>query len=102
MKASDLFIQMMEIAGGNYIRIGDFSCDIISITGVYEQIRTNDSVLYWYVYDKGTYLYSDFDRIREIHNYRKKQFIDLYRITLSADNDFSFENISKLFFEKLI
>lgn len=99
MKATDLFIKMMAIAGNEYRRIADFSCDIISITEKYEQIRANDSVLYWYVYDTGTYLYSDLDKIRESHHYRKKQFINLYRITLSVDNDFSIENISKTFLQ---
>lgn len=99
MKASDLFIKMMAIAGREYIRIADFSCDIISITEKYEQIRANDSVLYWYVYDTGTYLYSDLDKIINSHYYRKKQFINLYRITLSVDNDFSIENISKPFLQ---
>lgn len=74
-----------------------FSCDIISITERYEQIRANDSVLYWYVYDTGTYLYSDFEKIKESHHYRKKQFVDLYRITLSVNNDFSIENIRETF-----
>lgn len=38
MKATDLFIKMMAIAGNEYRRIADFSCDIISITEKYEQM----------------------------------------------------------------